>query len=104
MVGPQHIDDALRNTVPDAVAVARRPHRRVHLEKRAEPRIVVSRQRQMMRRRLDGGDILVLLEEKDLLGRRDVQHMDARARLPGDAHQPLGAAQRRDLVAPDGMG
>ena len=33
-----------------------------------------------MRRRLDGGDVLVACEEGDLLGGRDVQHMDAGAR------------------------
>ena len=39
-------------------------HRRVHLDQRAEPRIVVGAQRQMMRRRLAGRDILVLFEEQ----------------------------------------
>jgi hypothetical protein len=90
----------MRNAVPDAVAVAHCPHRRVHLDQRAQPRIIIRAQRQVMRRRLAGRDILVLFEEGDLLGGRDVQHVDAGANLARDAHQALGAAQCRDLVTP----
>ena len=54
-----------------------------------------------MRRRLDRGDILVVLEEVHLLRGRDVQHVHALAGLAREPHQPLRALQRRDLVAPD---
>ena len=91
------------DAAPDAVAMPHVAHRRVHLQQRAEPGIVVGRQRQVMRRRLAGRHILVGFEEGDLLGRRDVQHVDAGARPPRDRDQPLGRAQRRDLVAPDRM-
>ena len=83
--------------------MARVADRRVHLQPRAEPRIVVGVEGQVLRRHLDGGDVLVGAEEVHLLGGRDVQHVDARAGLAGDAHQPLGGAQRRGLVAPDRM-
>ena len=101
VVGAEHVDDALRDAAPYAVAMAGRAHRRVHLQQRAEPRIVVRREGQMMRRRLAGGDVLVLFEEVDLLGGRDMQHMDARPLPLRDAHQPLGAGECRDLVPPD---
>ena len=42
-------------------------------------------------------------QEGDLLRRRNVEHMDAGARPARHADQPLGAAQRGDLVAPDRM-
>ena len=79
------------------------PHRRVHLDERAEPRIVVGRQREMVRRRLAGGDILVLFEEYDLFRGGDVQDMNARASVSRDTDQTFSATQGSDLVAPDRM-
>ena len=57
----------------------------------------------MMRRRLTGGDVLVVLKKLDLLRGRDMQYMDARPRHARNAHQPVGAAQRRHVIAPDRM-
>src|SRR6185312_3139213 len=48
-------------------------------------------------------DVLVVAEVLDLLFGRDVQNMDALARLAGELDQALGRHQRRGLVAPDGM-
>ena len=79
-------------------------HRRIHLRARAEPLVAAGRfQREMMRRRLDRGDVLVVLEEVHLLRGRDVQHVHALAGLAREPHQALRALQRRDLVAPDRM-
>ena len=101
MVGAEHVDDAVGHALPDAFAVARLAYRRVHLDERAEACIVLGRQRQMVRSGLAAGDILVAGEKGDLLCRRDVEHMNAGAKPPGDADQPLGGGQRRRLVAPD---
>src|SRR5690606_5282645 len=56
---------------------------------------------EMVRGRLAGGDILVAFQEIDLLGRGNMQYVDARASLSSQANQPLGAVQRGYLVAPD---
>ena len=77
--------------------------RRVHLHFRAQARVVLGAQRQMMRRRLAARDILGAGQERHLLARRDVQDVHLRARLARQANEPLGRTQSRDLVAPDGM-
>ena len=49
---------------------ARVAHRRIHLRQRAEPLVAVRRfEREVMRRRLDRGDVLVVGEELHLLAR-----------------------------------
>ena len=64
VVGADAVDDALRDAVPDAVAMRGVAHRRIDLRERAEPLVAIGRgQRQMVRRRLGGGDVLVLGEE-----------------------------------------
>ena len=79
--------DALRQPLPDAVAMRGVAHRRVDLGQRAEPLVAVGRgEREVERRRLDGGDVLVLGEERDLLLGGDVQHVDA---LAGLAREPI---------------
>ena len=63
-----------------AAAMALVAHRRVHLRVGAEPLVAVGRhQRQMMRRHLDARPVLVVGEERHLLGGRDVQHVHALA-------------------------
>ncbi len=57
----------------------------------------------MMGRRLATGDILGARQKIHLLAGRDMQNMDLRPRLAGEANEALGRAQRGDLVAPDGM-
>ena len=89
--------------LPQALAVARGADRRIHLQARAEAGIVGRVEGEMLRRQLDRDVVLVVADEVDLLGGRDVEEMDARAGLVGDARQPLGRAERRDLVAPDRM-
>ena len=85
-------------------AVIGRAHRRVHLREGAEPLVAFGRgQRQMMRRRLAGRDILVVAQIFDLLLGRDVQHVDALSRLARKIDQPLGRHQRRGLVPPHRM-
>src|ERR1700689_1758045 len=54
----------------------------------------------MMRRRLAGGDVLVVAQELDLLPGRDMQHVNAFSRLVRKLDQPLRRQQRRGLVAP----
>ena len=103
MIGAENIDDALRHAVPDVIAMARAAHRRIHLQPRAEPRIIVGTQSQMMRRDFDTRYVFVLCEKIDLLRRRDMQHMDLRAGRARDAHQTLRAQKRRVFVAPDRM-
>ena len=66
--------------------------RRVHLGIALEPLIgLVAIQGQVLGRDLDGGDVLVVGEEGDLLGRRDVQDVDAAADLARQADQTAGA-------------
>jgi len=57
----------------------------------------------MMRRDFHAGYVLVLRQQFDLLARRDMQHMDDRALLAGDAQQPLRRGQRGEFVAPNRM-
>ena len=90
MVGADDVDHPLREAAPHAVAMLRPAHRRVHLQLGSEPRVIVGAQGQMMRRRLAAGDVLGLLQQRDLLAGRDVQHMHLRARFAGEADQPLG--------------
>ena len=104
MVGAEHVDDALLDAVPDALAMIGRAHRRIHLRQRAEPLVAFGRRHgQMMRRHLAGSDILVVAQELDLLLGRDVQHVDALAGLARELDQPLRRHQRRGLVAPHRM-
>ena len=103
VVGAQNIGDALREPPPDAVAVAGVAHGRVHLQLCAQRVVEAGVQRQMVRGDLHARHILVVLQEVDLLAGRDMQHMDQRALLAGDFHQPLRAAQRRLHIAPDRM-
>ncbi len=56
-----------------------------------------------MRRRLAAGDVPGFGQQRHLLPGRDVQHMNLRARLPGEADEALGRSKRRDFVAPDMM-
>ena len=44
-----------------------------------------------MRRHLDARPVLVVGEERHLLGRRDMQHVHALAVLLGEPHEPLRA-------------
>ena len=83
--------------------MARATDRRVHLYFRAQTRIVLGAQRQMMRRRLAARDILGAGQKVHLLARRDMQDMHLRARLARQANEPLGRTQSRNFVAPDGM-
>ena len=102
VIGAEHVDDALLDAPPDAPAVAVVADRRVHLGIGAKPLVAIGRdQRQMVRQHLDGGDILVVLQEDHLLAGRDMQDMDARAGLARDPHQPLRAGQRHLWRAPD---
>ncbi len=92
------------DAAPDAGAVRAVAHRRVHLRQRAEALVAVRRlEREMMRGRLDRGDVLVLGEELHLLRGRDVQHVHALAGLAREPHQALRASQCRRFVAPDRM-
>ena len=85
-------------------AMIGRAHRRIHLRAGAEPLIAFGRrQREVMRRRLAGGDILVVAQKLDLLLGRDMQHVNALAGLTRELDQPLRRHQRRGLVAPHRM-
>ena len=104
VVGAEDVGGAVGDAGPDAVAMRGVAHRRVHLQQRAEPRIVVGGEGQVMRRHLDGGDVLVVGEEAHLLGGRDVQHVDARAGLARDRDEPSRASGARPprRARPDG--
>ena len=101
MVGAQHVDDALSDAAPDARSMLGAAHGRVHLKPRAEASVIVGGKRQVMRRRLAGGDVLGAGQKVDFLHRRNMQHMHLRAHLARDADEALRAEQRRRLVAPD---
>ena len=57
----------------------------------------------MMRRDLDSGDVLVGGEQRQFLGGRDMQHMDALAGGARETQQALGAKPRGFGIAPDGV-
>ena len=104
MVGAEAVDDALRDALPEAVAMRGVADRRIELGERAEPLVAVGRgEREMRGRRLGRGDILVAGEKRDLLLGRDVQHMHALAGLAREPDQALRAHQRGGRVAPDRM-
>ena len=104
VVGTEHVDDALLDAAPDAVAVLGRAHRRIHLRQGAEPLVAFGRyQRQMMWRRFARRHVLVIPQKLDLLPGRDVQHMNALSALAGELDQPLRRHQRGGLVAPERM-
>ena len=89
---------------PDAGTVAAVAHRRVHLRQRAQALVALRRfEREVVRGRLDRGDVLVVLEKLHFLRGRDVQHVHALAGLAREPNQPLRAAERGNLVAPDRM-
>ena len=78
-----------------------RSHRRIHLRQGAEPLIAFGRgQREVMRRCLAGGDILVIAQKLDLLFGRDMQHVDAFSGFMGELDQALRRHQRRGLIPP----
>jgi hypothetical protein len=54
-----------------------------------------------MRRRLDRGHILVVLEKLHLLRGRNVQHVHAPPGLAREPHQALGTGERGDIIAPE---
>src|SRR5262245_1994795 len=104
MVGPEHIDHTLLEAAPNHLAMRAITAGRVHLGARAQPLVAVRRhKRQMMRRSLSRGDILVVTEELHLLRGRDVQNMDALAGLARESNKALRAGERRNIVAPDRM-
>ena len=55
-------DDALLHAPPDDVPVLRGAHRRIHLQPRSERGVQAVVEREVMRGRLDGGDVLVVGE------------------------------------------
>ena len=104
VIGAEHIDDALLDAAPDAGAVIGRTHRRIHLRAGAEPLIAFRRhQREVMRRRFAGGDVLVVAQKLDLLLGGDVQHVNAFSGLMREFDEALRRHQRHGLVAPHRM-
>ena len=102
MIGAEDVGDALVQAPPDPFAVGGVPDRRVHLHQSPEPGIGFRAvEGEMMRRHLHRRDVLVVGEIGHLLGGRDVQDVDTRARLMGDAHEPLGRLQRGFGRTPD---
>jgi|GEM_PF-27836 len=103
MVGAENVGNALRDREPEVLAMAPVPNRRIHLHHRAEPRIIIRAEGQMMRRHLDARDVLMRSQEIHLPGAGGMQHMNEGTLLARDAQEPLRRAQRHKLVAPDGM-
>src|SRR5713226_8724885 len=104
VIGAEHVDDALLDAAPDAVAMIGRSHRRIHLRAGAEPLVTFrGNQGEVMRRRFAGGDILVHAQKLDFLLGRDMQHVNAFSGFMGELDQTLRRHQRRGLVAPHGV-
>ena len=104
VIRAEHIDDTLCNAAPDSGAVRRIAYRRIHLRTGAKPFVTARRfQRQVMRRRLDGGYIFVTGEIFHLLCGRNMQHVHARAGFVRDRDQSLRRLERGHFIAPDGM-
>src|SRR3954451_17723122 len=101
MVGPDAVDDALGEALPEAVAMRSVTDRWVELGQSTEPLVAVGRGKgEMRRRRLCGRDILVLGQEQGFVAGRNVQDMDALAGLAGELDEALRAHQRRRGVSP----
>ncbi len=90
VVGAQHVRGAVGDRLPDALAVAGFAHRRVHLQAGAEARVLRSVEGEMLRRHLDRDGVLVVADEVHLLGRGDMEEMDASALLLRDAGEAPG--------------
>ncbi|GFO81868.1 MAG: hypothetical protein A49_14950 [Methyloceanibacter sp.] len=81
VVRSQNVDDALLQSPPQKVPMRPVPDRRVLLNLRPKPLIVFGAgKRQMLRRHLYRGDVLMVRQQFHLGARRDMQDMDARAR------------------------
>ena len=101
MIGAEHVDDTLLDAAPDAIAVIGRSHRRIHLRAGAEPLVAIrGNQRQMMRRRFAGCDILMVAQKLDFLLGRDMQHVNAFSGFMSELDQTLRRHQRGGLVPP----
>ena len=93
VIGAEHIDHALFEPPPQPLLMLAIAERRVHLRARAEHSIGLGRgERQMLRRDLDGGDVLVQRKQRHLLAGRDMQHVHA---LAGRGGEPATAARSR---------
>jgi hypothetical protein len=78
MIRADTIDNALRDPLPQPLAVGGIADRRVELRQRAEPFVAIGRRERKMRRRAFGGRYLLMFgEEGSLFLARDVQDMDA---------------------------
>ena len=101
VIGAEHIDHALAEAPPQPLPVVTIAERRVHLRARAENFVSLGRgERQMLRRHLDRGNVLMQREQRHLLARGDMQHMHPLACGGGDPQQPLGRSERRADIAP----
>ena len=101
VVGAEHVDDALLDAAPDAGAMACIADRRIHLREGTEPLVAIRRdQREVMRRRFAGGDILVVAQKLDFLLGRDMQHVNAFSGFMSELDQTLRRHQRGGLVPP----
>jgi hypothetical protein len=75
--------------------------RRVHLGAGSEALVDVRRGKgEMLRRHLDRGDVVVVAEESQFVGGRDMQHVDAAAGFAGEPQQALGGEPRGLRIAP----
>ena len=102
VIGAEHVDHALFEAPPQpSLMRARRGAAGSSARLRAENFVDLGRgERQMLRRHLDRGDVLVQREQRHLLAGRHMQHMHALAGRGGEPQQPLGRGERGLWVAP----
>lgn len=104
VIGSDHGDGAVIHCSPERFAVAGFADGWIHLHERSPSFIAFrSRERQMLGRDLDGGDVLRVPKKLHLLGRRDVKDVNRSVRIAGDPEDPLRGQDRRHFIPPHGM-
>ena len=83
MIGCDDLDASVEQTLPQLLVVFLQLDRRVHLDARAEPGIIVDVEKQMMWADFGGDQVPMVVEQFQFRAGRDVQHMEAVPVSPG---------------------
>ena len=99
MIGGNDLDPAGEQRLPELLRVVRRLERRIHLDQRTEPSVVVDVEEQMMRTDL-GGDQVVMVGQQCRFGAgRDMQHVEPMLVPHGQIDRPTRGDQRGLVIA-----
>ena len=99
VVGGDHLQAAVAQCLPQSLVVVARFQRRIHLHERAEPRVVVDVEQQMMRARFAGDEAAMIGQQLRLGAGRNVQHVKAMMMPVGEIDGPPRGDDRRLVIA-----